>query len=120
MNNLTLKFLAFCLMFSAFALFYGCSGDNSGQKDTESNLTAEMAYACPMRCEGSGSNEPGKCSVCGMDLIKVGSEQEHSHGDGDEDGHDHGDDEHEHADEEDHGEDGDHEHGEEGHEGHDH
>lgn len=28
------------------------------------------AYMCPMKCEGGGSNEPGKCSVCHMDLIK--------------------------------------------------
>ena len=28
------------------------------------------AYMCPMKCEGGGSNEPGKCSVCNMDLIK--------------------------------------------------
>ena len=31
---------------------------------------AEMAYVCPMRCEGSASNEPGKCPVCKMDLVK--------------------------------------------------
>lgn len=30
----------------------------------------ETAYNCSMRCEGGGSNEPGKCKVCGMDLIK--------------------------------------------------
>lgn len=28
------------------------------------------AYICPMKCEGSLSNEPGICPVCGMDLIK--------------------------------------------------
>lgn len=25
------------------------------------------AYICPMYCEGSGSDKPGKCPVCGMD-----------------------------------------------------
>ena len=30
----------------------------------------DITYICPMNCEGSGSNEPGKCKVCGMDLIK--------------------------------------------------
>ena len=130
MNNLRSKFLALCLIFSAFALYYACSSDNSGQNEADNKLTAEMAYACPMRCEGSGSNEPGKCPVCGMDLVKVGAEQEHSHGDGedhshgegeghdheDEEGHDHGDEEHEHADEDGHHhEDGEHEHGEGGH-----
>ena len=26
------------------------------------------AYICPMGCEGSASNEPGKCPVCDMAL----------------------------------------------------
>ncbi|RSK31234.1 heavy metal-binding domain-containing protein [Hymenobacter metallilatus] len=26
------------------------------------------AYLCPMGCEGSASNTPGKCPVCGMNL----------------------------------------------------
>jgi hypothetical protein len=28
------------------------------------------AYICPMHCEGSGSDEAGKCPVCGMDYVK--------------------------------------------------
>ena len=27
------------------------------------------AYVCPMHCKGSGSAEPGKCPVCGMDYV---------------------------------------------------
>ena len=27
-------------------------------------------YVCPMNCERSASTQPGKCKVCGMDLIK--------------------------------------------------
>jgi hypothetical protein len=27
-------------------------------------------YICPEHCKGSGSDKPGKCSVCGMDLIE--------------------------------------------------
>lgn len=27
-------------------------------------------YNCPMKCDGSGSNEPGKCKECGMELKK--------------------------------------------------
>ncbi|WP_205501395.1 heavy metal-binding domain-containing protein [Rufibacter psychrotolerans] len=30
----------------------------------------QMAYICPMECEGSASMQPGKCPVCGMDLEK--------------------------------------------------
>jgi hypothetical protein len=31
---------------------------------------ASAAYECPMQCEGSASDKPGKCPVCGMDLVK--------------------------------------------------
>ncbi|HHT9114050.1 MAG TPA: heavy metal-binding domain-containing protein [Candidatus Wunengus sp. YC65] len=31
----------------------------------------ETAYICPMKHEDSKSDKPGKCPVCGMDLIKV-------------------------------------------------
>lgn len=27
------------------------------------------AYVCPMHCEGSGSDKPGKCPKCGMDYV---------------------------------------------------
>jgi len=40
---------------------------------TSKNLTpkaGETVYECPMKCEGSLSKEPGKCPVCGMDLIE--------------------------------------------------
>lgn len=30
----------------------------------------QLAYVCPMACEGSASDKPGKCPVCGMDLMK--------------------------------------------------
>ncbi|MBC8082599.1 MAG: hypothetical protein H7Z21_05250 [Hymenobacter sp.] len=29
---------------------------------------AAAAYICPMGCEGSASNQPGKCPVCEMTL----------------------------------------------------
>jgi len=55
----------------------GCSDTG---KAAQTETTAEgaattdstqlLAYVCPMRCEGSGSNQPGKCKVCDMDLIK--------------------------------------------------
>ncbi len=40
---------------------------------TAKNLTAkagEIVYECPMKCEGSQSKSPGKCPVCGMELIE--------------------------------------------------
>jgi len=45
------------------------------------------AYICPMHCEGSGSDKPGECPVCGMDYVKNEDMPagDHQH----EDGHDH-------------------------------
>lgn len=34
------------------------------------NQNNGTAYICPMKCEGSESAEPGKCNMCGMELIK--------------------------------------------------
>jgi len=36
----------------------------------DSASTAQFAYICSMKCEGSASHEPGKCPVCSMDLVK--------------------------------------------------
>ncbi len=30
----------------------------------------ETVYVCPMDCEGSASNTPGKCKICGMTLVE--------------------------------------------------
>jgi hypothetical protein len=54
------------------------------------------AYICPMHCEGSGSDKPGECPVCGMayveneDLHEGGHDHDHDHG------HDHGHEGHNH------------------------
>jgi len=45
------------------------------------------AYICPMHCEGSGSDEPGECPVCGMDYVK--NENMPADGHMHEEGHDH-------------------------------
>ena len=44
--------------------------------DMEGMETAKMEgkeytskYVCPMHCEGSGSDEEGKCPVCGMTYV---------------------------------------------------
>ena len=41
---------------------------NNEKKDTAAN---QELYECPMKCEGKTFSEPGKCPVCGMDLVKV-------------------------------------------------
>ena len=109
MKNLTSKFLLFGLLFLSFTVFYACSGENTNQNAAEgesAELIADAAYVCPMRCEGSDSDKPGKCPVCGMDLVKADAEQENSQGEGedpeaheDEEGHDHGEEGHDHGEE---------------------
>mgnify|MGYP003152368982 CR=1 FL=1 len=51
------------------------SMDHEGH-DMEGMETAKMegkeytsTYVCPMHCEGSGSDEEGKCPVCGMTYV---------------------------------------------------
>lgn len=36
--------------------------------DSTAQPVAAAAYICPMGCEGSASDKPGKCPVCDMDL----------------------------------------------------
>ena len=64
-------FLAF---FSAVLLFSCTSKSQQNQDKKEYN----SAYVCPMHCEGSGSEEPGTCPVCGMDYIQNTEKQKQS------------------------------------------
>ncbi len=53
----------------------GESSSSAEQNAEEATEQAEQGkeytskYICPMHCEGSGSEEPGKCPVCGMDYV---------------------------------------------------
>ncbi len=67
------KILALSLVFSLVACGEGSTA--ADQKTEEPTEQAEQGkeytskYICPMHCEGSGSEEPGKCPVCGMDYV---------------------------------------------------
>lgn len=89
-KNFNMRKLVFILMLGT-ALFsmVACGGQKqeSGSMDSMDHTHAEAgqstdtttvhgqgkeytsAYVCPMHCEGSGSNEPGKCPVCGMEYV---------------------------------------------------
>ncbi|WP_416865684.1 MAG: heavy metal-binding domain-containing protein [Imperialibacter sp.] len=72
---------------SLFAAALALSACNSNPKTTEEAAThddahhheaaasdttvAAASYICPMKCEGSASDKPGKCPVCKMDLVAV-------------------------------------------------
>ena len=99
MKNFRFTFLFAALL--AFASFTACGNHSHSDATSETTDDAKQgkeytsAYICPMYCTGSGSAEPGKCPVCGMDYVANEKQASPEH-----EGHDH-----------DH---------EEGHEGHQH
>jgi len=47
-------------------------GDQNVKEESivPSSETAETEYVCPMRCAGSGQDDPGTCPVCNMLLVR--------------------------------------------------
>ena len=78
-----LKILILCTALFAIGFTLNSCGDQS-KKSTNTEQTDQMgkeytsAYICPMHCEGSGSDVPGKCPVCNMDYVQ--NEAHHSDG----------------------------------------
>lgn len=64
----------------------GSSEATSTEQEAKEGKEYTSAYVCPMHCEGSGSDEPGKCPVCNMDYVANEDLQEGTHDHGD---HDH-------------------------------
>lgn len=64
-------------LFATFIAISSCGNKlkNSAQQGKEYT----SAYVCPMYCEGSGSDEAGKCPVCGMDYVKNENHETDSH-----------------------------------------
>jgi len=93
-----------------FILFLISCGSEKNKATDKEGMEYASAYVCPMHCDGSGSDKPGKCAVCKMDYVanKEHKSDGHKH-DTEADGHNHDHDGHDH---------GDHDHG--SHEGHDH
>lgn len=87
-----MKKIFFSLAVACTLTIFACGGsaghDHGDHPDgqTESNEASphgegkeyNSAYVCPMHCEGSGSDAPGQCPVCGMDYV---AQTEHT-GDG--------------------------------------
>lgn len=67
-----MKNLKFCIVLLTLitATLYITSCGNNSNKTEEQGKEYTSVYICPMHCEGSGSEEAGKCPVCGMDYIK--------------------------------------------------
>lgn len=74
---MTMKNVCFML---AFLLSLAACKEKPAQENQKTEATTtpaapaassqQLAYVCPMACEGSASDKPGKCPVCGMDLMK--------------------------------------------------
>ena len=84
------------LLFSLSLFLFSCGGGNTAHDHDQTEHSHDAthttavhgegkaytsAYVCPMHCEGSGSEEPGTCPVCGMDYV---AQAEHT-----KDGHNH-------------------------------
>jgi hypothetical protein len=75
-------------------LISSCGGKSHSHEASEmTGKEYTSAYICPMHCEGSGSDQPGTCPVCGMDYEKNENHKAdgHKHESSDSDGHDHDD-----------------------------
>lgn len=95
-----MKITKFVFLFSITlflsAFMASCGGKSHSHANDASEMTGKeytSAYVCPMHCEGSGSDQPGTCPVCGMDYEKNENHKTdgHKHESSDSDGHDHGD-----------------------------
>ena len=65
-----IKIIFLCLIFSGSFLALSSCGNKSKSSNTEmQGKEYTSAYVCPMHCKGSGSDEAGKCPVCGMDYV---------------------------------------------------
>ncbi|MBC3539409.1 heavy metal-binding domain-containing protein [Rufibacter sediminis] len=69
-------FLAGAILLSTLGTVSSCNNSSTTEQpgtsataDTAASKE-QMAYICPMECEGSASMEPGTCPVCKMDLEK--------------------------------------------------
>jgi protein SCO1/2 len=52
--------------------FTACNDKSSDGKSSMVSVNKDMAYQCPMKCEGEKTHTmPGSCSVCKMDLQPV-------------------------------------------------
>ncbi len=86
MKNLRIVFLLASLLSASFMISSCDSKSNSADKQGKEYTSA---YICPMHCEGSGSDEAGKCPVCGMDYVKNEDHESDGHDHDSHEGHNH-------------------------------
>ncbi|MBC6613326.1 hypothetical protein H8B15_20565 [Hymenobacter sp. BT507] len=70
-----LVFRPTALLFLGIVLLGACQSEPAATTTAAPDATDTAtpahtaAYVCPMGCEGSASDKPGKCPVCEMDLV---------------------------------------------------
>ena len=70
MKKLKIIFL-FVVFFATGTVLISCgNGASKTDKAEQPGKEYTSAYICPMHCKDSGSDEAGKCPVCGMDYVK--------------------------------------------------
>lgn len=78
------------VLFSLSLFVWSCGGNHAADHSHDATHTESphgegkeytSAYVCPMHCEGSGSEEAGKCPVCRMDYVAQAehTKDDHSH-----------------------------------------
>lgn len=78
---------AFALVFSLAFTVTACGGEAAAESDQATTTETPhgegkeftSAYVCPMHCDGSGSDQPGECPVCGMDYVAKADHYEDGH-----------------------------------------
>jgi hypothetical protein len=71
------------ILFAFLFVFTACQPTKDKQEselNENSTDSTKMSYACPMHPEITG-DQPGKCSKCGMDLVKKENTTEDMHSD---------------------------------------
>ena len=86
MKNFKIIFLFVALSATGIAL--SSCGNNSNNTEKQGKEYTS-AYVCEMHCEGSGSDQAGKCPVCGMDYVANENHKSDGHQHDDHEGHSH-------------------------------
>lgn len=79
--------LLFLSLLMTSTIILSCGNNTTATEQTGKEYTS--AYICPMHCDGSGSNQPGKCPVCGMTYKKNDKHKNEGHDHDDHEGHNH-------------------------------
>ena len=77
------------LIGTSFMIYSSCGGSEKTEQREMQGKEYTSAYICPMHCDGSGSDEAGKCPVCGMDYVKNEDHVSDGHQHDSHEGHNH-------------------------------